>query len=363
MKKKLKKAGLYNPYLDVLGGGEKHVLSFLKVLEEEGFEINIFWDEDLSFQIEEKLFLKFKKINWLPNIFKKRGNWWKKINFLKEIEIFFYVPDGSYFFSLAKKNFVFCMVPKRSLYPKSFFDRIKTFNFQFLANSCFTASWLKKWGLRSQVIYPYIDDKFLNVDINRIKKEKIILSVGRFFSHLHSKNHEIIIKTFQKLKNFNRYFKDFKLIIVGGLKKEDSWYFEKIKNLAFNDKKIILLPNLSFDELFRLYQKSSYYWHFTGFGIDEKKLPEQVEHLGIAPLEAMAAGNIVFCYKAGGSKEIVSHGINGFLFKRIEEIFIKMVELEKDSQLKLSLQKKALDYVSKNFSYKIFKEKVKKIIL
>ncbi len=39
---KRKKAALYDPFLDVMGGGEKHILSILKVLEEKGFEIHIF---------------------------------------------------------------------------------------------------------------------------------------------------------------------------------------------------------------------------------------------------------------------------------------------------------------------------------
>jgi hypothetical protein len=43
-----KKAALYDPYLDVMGGGEKHILSILQVLEHEGYEANVFWDHDLT---------------------------------------------------------------------------------------------------------------------------------------------------------------------------------------------------------------------------------------------------------------------------------------------------------------------------
>ena len=47
MKNKIKRVALYNPYLDTLGGGEKHILSILDVFAEQGYEINIFWDKNL----------------------------------------------------------------------------------------------------------------------------------------------------------------------------------------------------------------------------------------------------------------------------------------------------------------------------
>ena len=62
---KRKKAALYNPDLDILGGGEKHILSILRVLEDEGYEINIFWDKDLTNEIKTNFKLEFgHKINF-----------------------------------------------------------------------------------------------------------------------------------------------------------------------------------------------------------------------------------------------------------------------------------------------------------
>lgn len=364
MKKTLKKLALYDPYLDVLGGGEKHILSILKVLEEEGYEINIFWDYDLTQKIEKFFLLHFfNKLKWLPNIFKKKGNWWEKFFRLSEFDLFFYITDGSYFFSSAKRNFVFCMVPKKDLYPNSFFARLKTINFKFIANSKFTSSWLKKWGIENDYLYPYIDDKLLKLDLKKIKKEKIILSVGRFFPHLHKKHHKIIIQLFKKMSRSHKNFKDFKLVMAGGLKREDESYFNQLKNLVKNDLSIILKPNINFDELYQLYKLSTFFWHFTGFGVDEEKKPEMVEHLGMAPLEAMAAGCIVFCYNAGGPKELIRDGRNGFLFSNEEELMIKMEKIMKKSFLRREIIGYGRDYLIRNFSYSVFKKRVKEILL
>ena len=358
------RVALYNPYLDTLGGGEKHILSILKVLQEEGFEINIFWDKDLTEQIEEKFSLHYiNKLEWLPNIFKNKTfpfSTLKTLQTLRTFNYFFYVTDGSYFFSTAKKNFVFCMVPQKNLYPYNIINILKTWNYQFIANSQFTGNWLNKWGIKNQVIHPYIDDVFINSNVNN--KEKNILSVGRFFPHLHSKQQEVVIKLFKKIKK-NGLFRDYKLIIAGGLKKEDKDYFHKLKALVNNDKSIYLKPNLNFDELYKLYKLSNFFWHFTGYGIDENIHPEQVEHLGITPLEAMASGCITFCYNAGGPKEIIKNGETGFLFNNEKELIEKMELCIKNQELSKKIINNAKKYVKENFSYEVLKKRVREVIL
>src|SRR3989338_3886075 len=105
------------------------------------------------------------------------------------------------------------------------------------------------------------------------------------------------------------------------------------------------------------------YWHNAGFGIDENKHPEQVEHLGITPLEAMASGCITLCYNAGGSKELIADGETGFLFNNEEELFKKTISIVWNSQMQEYLRRNAKSYVSKHFKEAVFKEQVKKIII
>src|SRR5436190_831775 len=98
--------------------------------------------------------------------------------------------------------------------------------------------------------------------------------------------------------------------------------------------------------------------HFTGYGVDEHKNPEQVEHLGITPLEAMAAQCITFCYKAGGPNEIIDSGVNGFLFSSINDLVEKMKYIP-DTQ---SIINNARKLIEKKFSYEVFKNNVKQLI-
>jgi glycosyltransferase involved in cell wall biosynthesis len=282
---------------------------------------------------------------------------------LSKFDIFFYVTDGSYFFSTAKKNFSFCMVPQASLYKMTLMNKFKMLNYKFIANSNFTKYWLNKWNIHAKVIYPFINKDLIDLEVNKINKDKIILTVGRFFSHLHSKRQSEIIKLFTKLKQKYPMFKDFKLIITGGLKKQDEAYFNQLKLLTVNNPDIYLHANPSYEYLINLYKKSLIYLHFTGYGLEEKKHPDQVEHLGISPLEAMTCGCITFCYNAGGPKELIKNGRNGFLFNSEKELIKQVQMVLTNIALQKNIQIDAKKYITQNFSYAVFTERVRKEIL
>ena len=356
------KVGLYDPYLDTLGGGEKYILSIMDVFVDLGYEINIFWDKNLNKEMKKRFaFQCINTLKFLPNIFKNNSYPLKTLRTLRTLQTFdyfFYITDGSYFFSGAKKNFVYAMIPDKKLYSLSLINRLKLTNYQFITHSIFTQKWLKKFGIKSAVIMPYLDNKLINQSINFEKKEKIILSVGRFFSHLHSKKQDLMIKAFKDLKNKSKEFANYGLVLAGGLMKEDQEYFDSLKKLAGKDDSIIFKPNVELYELYRLYRLSTYYWHFTGYGVDEEKNPELVEHFGITPLEAMASGCLTFCYKAGGPRELINDNENGFLFTSSDELIDKMIEVDSNITLKEKIINNGKLFVKENFSYEVFREKV-----
>jgi len=345
------RVALYDPYLDTLGGGEKYTLSIMDVFADLGYEINIFWNKDLSKEILNRFSLQsIKRLKWL-NV--------KNLKNLSSFDYFFYVTDGSYFFSGAKKNFVYAMIPDKKLYSRSLINKLKLINYQFITHSVFTQKWLSKFGVKSEVIMPYLDNKLIDQNINFEKKEKIILSVGRFFSHLHSKKQDLMIKAFKDLKKKSKEFADYKLILAGGLMEEDKDYFNSLKDLAKNDSSIIFKPNIKLYELYKLYELSNYFWHFTGYGVDEEKNPELVEHFGITPLEAMASGCLIFCYSAGGPKELIIDDKNGFLFSDVNELIDKIIKVDSNKSLKEKVIDNGRQFVKKNFSYEVFKAKIK----
>ena len=73
---KRKTVGLYTPYLDIMGGGEKHILSILKVFDDVGYNTILFWNKDLSLEIKERLKLTFR-----CRLLKKLGNFLRLTGF------------------------------------------------------------------------------------------------------------------------------------------------------------------------------------------------------------------------------------------------------------------------------------------
>ena len=68
----MKKVLVYSPYMDVLGGGERHILSIADVLSKNGYQIDIAWDDPLIAQkLSQFLHLDISTYGVVPNVFKK----------------------------------------------------------------------------------------------------------------------------------------------------------------------------------------------------------------------------------------------------------------------------------------------------
>ncbi|PIZ66010.1 hypothetical protein COY15_02010, partial [Candidatus Roizmanbacteria bacterium CG_4_10_14_0_2_um_filter_39_12] len=358
---KQKKAGLYDPYLDIMGGGERHILSILQVLESEGYDVTIFWDNDLAKQIQNKLKLSFHSLTFEKNIFTS-GTPYHRLQELQKYDLLLYVTDGSYFVSPSKNTYIFCMVPDKKLYNMNLVNKAKTANATFITNSIFTNTWLEKWGLKPFVIHPYIADAFLETSLE-YPKEKIILSVGRFFPHLHSKRQDVAIERFIQLKMQYPQFEEYALHLAGSVTREDQDYLKELRVKSAHDRSIIFHENIEYQRLVNLYKSAKYYWHFAGYGVDEAIHPEKTEHLGITPLEAMASGCITFAYSAGGPKELIFNGKNGYLFENQKQLFFLMEQIDQDQEQSNSIKSTAQKFVQNNFSYEIFSQRVKEVLL
>ncbi len=357
---KNKTIAVFNPYLDVLGGGERHILSILQVFEESGYQIDLLWDDkSIKEKLSNMLNISFSNLKIRKNFLHSKNLLSKQFK-LSKYDRLFYVTDGSYFFSNARRNYVFCMYPKLELFNMTPITKLKLNNWSFIANSHFTAEFIKHWtGRKVSVVYPYIDKKFF---IKEKKAKHSILMVGRFFDHLHSKRHDIVINAFIELKKNHVDMEDFKLIIAGGLKEgEDESYFKKLKKLAEDRHDINFVINPDFESLVKLYHEAMFYWHATGFGIDQGKFPERTEHLGLTPLEAMASQCVVFAHNSGGPAETIEDEDTGFLYSSIQKLEEKTHELFIDKDARLKIAQAGADYVDETFSYATFKDNIKKV--
>jgi glycosyltransferase involved in cell wall biosynthesis len=336
-----------------MGGGEKHILSILKVFDDAGYNTILFWNTDLSSEIQNKLKLSFAHLRFEKDL--RSMSFIEKAKKLAPLDWLLYVTDGSYFFSPAKRTAIFCMVPEKKLYNLTPLNSLKTTNGTFIANSHFTASWLSKWGISSKVIYPYVSNEFFMPEPRR--RSPIVLTVGRFFKHLHAKKQKDLIQTFLRFHSHNP---EYVLVLAGGVKQEDTQYIEELK-AEFPQPFILFKTNIPFDALRDLYKNAMMYWHFTGFGVDPQTHPEQVEHLGMTPLEAMASRTVPFCFNAGGPRELIESGKNGFLFNSPEELLRQTSYFLNSPSQQSHISESAYQFAYKSFGFDHFTKNVKKI--
>lgn len=382
--KKLK-AGIYDPYLDTLGGGERYCLTVAEILLTHGYDVDLFWsgDPNLLQKAQERFSLNLAKLNLVPDIFglslhnidliedvsqiktsniTKNTSLFKKFNVTRQYDLIFYLSDGSLPFLFAKHNLLhaqvpFSFTPTRS---ESLLNQVKIKLFKnVVCNSQFTASIVNNlYQCYSQILYPPVDvEKFFN----NSPKENIILSVGRFDNLLNSKKQDFLIEAFGELLHTHPQL-DYKLILAGGSHDDPSknQYLSHLQHLAAN-LPVEFIINPKFSELTRTYSRSQIYWHAAGFGVDQIKHPENTEHFGMTVVEAMASGLVPLVVAKGGLPEIVSESVNGYLWENKADLIDKTFNLISRPNLWASLSQQAvLD--SQNYSKNVFQQKLLKLL-
>lgn len=331
------KVCFFSPYLpnSSVGGGEKHLFDIAQVVARK-HQIFIAINQDHwrdAGSIVEK-YQKFlgkdlSQLNFIKSpLFSNSANFLEKLWWTKQFDYLFYWTDGSLFFSLAKVNNLHLQIPFTNKLRA--IDRIKISNWHLKnANSRFTKKVVEKhWRTKVNFVHhPLVNIQELRTNQN---KEKIILSVGRFFKQLHSKRQDVLVRIFGKLcEEHPELTKDYRLVLIGA--KEDEDYVREIKQLAMG-LRVEIYHDLSRDELVKWYKKSQIYWHATGYDVDEKTSPEKVEHFGISTIEAMASGAIPVVINKGGQKEILEGKLSNLLWKTEADTIKITAELLKSEE-------------------------------
>lgn len=351
----MKKALIFDPYLDTLGGGERYTLTFAIGLQKEGYRVEVAWpDQNIFAKAEERFGLDLSeiKINKKAySLFTQKSGFIQKLFFTLRYNLIFWVSDGSLPFLFSRRNLVHFQVPFTVLGGNPLVNQIKSlFIHKFVYNSRFTASVHEKHlpQNKSIVLYPPIDiDSFVPG-----RKEDIILSVARFDSPSHSKRQDVLIDAFKIL---HQKYPAYELLLAGG-SRGDSDTLEKLKTQA-GDLPVKFIVNPDFTKLKSLYSKAKFFWHAAGFEIDETIEPEKVEHFGMTTVEAMAAGCIPVVIAKGGQKEIVTTG-TGILCNSPEEMAKETISLIKGNQNILSDISVKAQARSKDFSTSEFEKKI-----
>lgn len=359
----MKHIGIYNPYLETRGGGEKVCLALAEALSKlPDCKVSLLAHDDVDVLDLGKYFAldlgRVQFINMHINTFMgkllhrlpvpgrvrnlyfdfKASRSIKKHNF----DLFINNCVHSNLPNPCKKGVYMCMFPQaldakhgggvlksvyiaimnvvsRMLLHPGKKNAILTYDL-VTANSAYTQGYVRKlWGMDSTILYPICENMH---EKKAAAKQKIIFSVGRFFENSgenHHKRHDMLVNTFAGLTDLHKQGWELHLAgtvaeDVGGLK-----YILKLMKDA-QGLPVYFHFSCSFGEIKRLFNEATVYWHATGFGSSVDEHPEKQEHFGITTVESMSAGCIPIVINSAGQKESVAHAHNGFLWDTKKEL-------------------------------------------
>ncbi len=323
--------GIFDPYLDALGGGEKYMLTAAWYLSQK-HEVSIFWDQkDVILDAAKRFNLDLSKTKTVNNIFSAKIPLYKKYLRSKKYDAIFFLSDGSIPL-IGSKLYVHFQFPVEWVNGKSFVSQLKKGRIKkIICNSYFTKSFIdKKLDVDSEILYPptYFKNDYPKVEFKDKKNQ--ILNVGRLSTLPDGglfKKQDLLIDAFKQI--VQNGIKDWELILVVSFLDRDKEAFEKLIKQA-EGYPIKILDNISLLELNKVYSQAKIYWHGSGLNEDLKVHPERAEHFGITTVEAMINGLVPIVMNAGGQKEIVTEAQDGFLFNNEEELISKTLSLIKD---------------------------------
>lgn len=351
---------IFDPYLDTLGGGERYTLTVAQFLVDTDWEVIVAW-KDLSLieKARERFNLPLQNVQVSAeyyNLLSSKADLLTRRRALKDVDLTFFVSDGSVPILFGRNRFLHYQVPFTSINRGKLLNTIKLLTIdRIVVNSRFTKKVIDRTlgTNKSIVVYPPVDTN----SFKPAKKTKTILNVGRFSSPSHSKRQDVLINAFIEL--YKSGYKDWELVLAGGKFEQDS-VLDNLQEQA-KDYPVRFVVNPKFSELQELYSHATFYWHAAGFEVDESLNPEAVEHFGITTVESMSAGCVPLVANKGGQKEIVSDK-EGFLWNSTSEL-VEMTSKLINQKNKLSRLSSNSQERSKQFSAQNFYENLKKLLI
>lgn len=215
----------------------------------------------------------------------------------------------------------------------------------------------RRWGCASSMLYPYAIDKAPECK-GFAEKERLIVSVGRFFRHGHSKRQDVIIEAFKSLRK-NGELEGWRLCLIGRFAERDRAYVEELKMLA-SGFEVEFMTDISEDAKNAVLDRAMLYVHAAGYGLpDDDENAERMEHFGISVVEAKLRGVVPIVINRGGPKELVEDKVDGFRFDTMEGLADRLKYSASDVSMLERLSGKARDSALERFSFDAYKTRLK----
>lgn len=323
--------GIYDPYLDTLGGGEKYILTAAECLSITN-QVEIFWDNDtILSRAQERFNINLTQVKSSPNLFGPKENLINRIQKSREYDLIIYLSDGSIPYLLSEKVVLLLQHPMNWVNGRSLINKIKFSNIQeIICYSQFVKGYLdKNFPIPAKVIYPPIEP----IGYSESDKKNVILSVGRFTKAMNAKKQDVLIDAFKRI--CQRGIHNWELLLVGSYLPEDQDFYEEMQRLA-QGYPIRIIGNAPYSDLMHYYKQAKVYWHAAGFSEDLQHYPERSEHFGITTVEAMSAGAVPIVINAGGQREIVINGTSGYVWDTTAVLESKTMEIMANDQVRIA---------------------------
>jgi glycosyltransferase involved in cell wall biosynthesis len=349
------RVGFHDPYLAILGGGEKYLLSILEqVCDETPAEVTVLSPERPDPAAWERL-----GVHVAPAAFR-----WARSGMLgvtprsRGLDLLVTITNHFPPLSLARRSVAIVQFPFAELSGVRGVERrlrLRSYD-TILCYSEFVREHIaRRLGLDAVVIPPPVD---IDVPV-RGDKSRGIVAVGRFFRarDANNKKHGVLIEAFARLVAVDP---GVELHLAGGchIDPGSQAYLAALREQAAG-LPVSFHPNAPSAELEALYGAASLFWHAAGHG---ETRPERFEHFGITTVEAMARGCVPLVPALGGQLEIVTDGRNGRLWHDIGELVAGSLELLRDPAHAATLRAAAIADAGR-FSKERFRERVRRSVL
>jgi glycosyltransferase involved in cell wall biosynthesis len=203
--------------------------------------------------------------------------------------------------------------------------------------------------ITASCLYASIDD-FLRPEI----KHPVILSVGRFFRGLYNdKRYDVMIEAFRTLctRHPDRGW-TYRIAGSCGSDPDSQAFLENLRARAAG-LPVEFHVNQPYALLVESYNTATVFWHGAGYGVDESRYPEQMEHFGMTTVEAMSARCVPVVFRGGGQKEVLQEDTSGLFWITPGDLVRQTERLAADpvgtARLADGARKRALEFSADRF--------------
>jgi glycosyltransferase involved in cell wall biosynthesis len=252
--------------------------------------------------------------------------------------------------SRAPRGAILCQFP----YPVGSPSELEDFQL-VVAQSEYVRHWVSRlWQREALVVSPPVDVPETEPEWSA--KEQLVVSVGRFFASGHTKRQDVLVEAFRSLCDGG--LAGWELHLAGAVHRDaqHAGYYERVAERA-RGYPIVLHPDAPYTAVQDLYRRASVYWHAAGYGADPERAPDALEHFGMTTAEAMAHGAVPVVFGAAGPAEVVRDGEDGYVWREVDQLRTRTLELAADRdqlrRLGSAARRRSLDFARPLFIRRI----------